>query len=370
MLNAPFELIKNRRDKVQRLLKKQGLDALLVTCELNVTYLTGFTGDSSFLVITPDKEILVSDSRYTTQIEEECGGLEKVIRDSGSTTAALLCRTAKAMKLQSLGIEADHMTKSAYDQFAAELDGVTLVDTFSLVEKFRAIKDTFEISEIRRSISMAERTFNVIRQTLRGEQTEADVAHEIEHQIRLFGGDRCAFEPIVGVGPRAALPHAVKTDQQIGESPFVLIDWGAKAGLYASDLTRVLVTGKPPAKLKKIYNIVLQAQMKAIELIRPGISVQEVDRAARGHIEKSGYGKNFGHGLGHGFGLEIHEAPYFSSIHNAELKPGMVVTIEPGIYLPGWGGVRIEDDILVTRNGHEVLSSLPKSWEDAQAPLL
>ena len=178
--------------------------------------------------------------------------------------------------------------------------GIELVDTSGVVEDLRAVKDSQELAEIRKSVDLAERTFGVIRQSLRGDQTEAEIAHQIEHQIRLFGGDRCAFEPIVGVGERAALPHAVKTNKRIEESPFVLIDWGAKAGRYMSDLTRVLITGKPSTKIEKIYNIVLEAQRRAIAKIKPGVEVRTLDRAARGYIEEAGYGKKFGHGLGHG----------------------------------------------------------------------
>lgn len=355
----------NRRNRIRRILKKNGWDALLITGEINVGYLTGFTGDSSFLLVLPTQDILVSDTRYTTQIEEECGPIEKVIRNSGSTTMGVLVKTLKKLKANSLAVESHLMTKANYDQLDSELEGIELIDSGALVEELREIKDASELKEINKSIDLAERTFEVIKHSLRGDQSEAEIASNIEHQIRMFGGDGCAFEPIVGVGERAALPHAVKTQKRIEESTFVLIDWGAKADRYASDLTRVLIYGKPTSKLEKIYNVVLEAQLKAIEQIRPGRSVIDVDRAARGHIEDAGFGNKFGHGLGHGFGLEIHESPFMSSRSKAELKPGMVVTVEPGIYLPGWGGVRIEDDILVTPDGAEVLTSVPKSFEES-----
>lgn len=356
---------KNRRNRIRRLVKKNGWGAVLITKEVNVGYLTGFTGDASFLLISRDHDIMVSDSRYTTQIEEECGEIEKVIRNSGTTTSVLLVKTLKKLKVDSLACETHHITKSFYDQLDSDLEGIELNPSGPVVEELREVKDAAELDEIGKSIDLAERTFQVIKHSLRGEQTEAEIAHNIEHQIRIFGGDRCAFEPIVGVGERAALPHAVKTLKRIEESSFVLIDWGAMAGRYASDLTRVLVTGKPTAKLEKIYNIVLQAQLRAIEKIRPGVAVSDVDRAARGYIEQNGHGKRFGHGLGHGFGLEIHESPLMSSNSNKQLRAGMVVTVEPGIYLPGWGGVRIEDDILVTPDGNKVLTSVPKSFEES-----
>lgn len=354
-----------RRDKIRRQIKKHGLDAILISDEINVGYLTGFTGDSSYLLIGPANDILISDSRYTTQIEEECGPIEKEIRGAGSTTLSLVVNTLKKIKARRVGCESHKISKSLFDQIDSALATSELVDAGPMVETLREIKDAGELTEIRRSIDLAERTFEVIRSSLRGEQTEAEIASNLEHQIRMFGGDRCAFDPIVGVGERAALPHAVKTNKRIEESPLVLIDWGAKAGRYMSDLTRVLVTGKPTRKLEKIYNVVLQAQLNAIKEIKPGVSVKSIDRAARGFIEEAGYGKKFGHGLGHGFGLEIHESPFLSSNSDKTLKTGMVVTIEPGIYLPGWGGVRIEDDILVTKSGCEVLTSVPKTFAES-----
>ena len=183
--------------------------------------------------------------------------------------------------------------------------------------------------------------------------------------MRLFGAKQSAFPTIVAVGPRAALPHATPTGRRVGASDFVLIDWGADEGLYKSDLTRVLVTGRISPKLERIYRVVLRAQLKAIAAIRPGVVAADVDGIARAVIGEAGFGRYFGHGLGHGLGLQVHEAPRLAASSRTVLKPGMVVTVEPGIYLPGWGGVRIEDDVLVTRAGHEVLTSVPKQLEDA-----
>jgi Xaa-Pro aminopeptidase len=190
------------------------------------------------------------------------------------------------------------------------------------------------------------------------------VADNLEHQMRLFGAKGASFPSIIAVGPRAALPHARPTNKRIGEADFVLIDWGADC-LYKSDLTRVLVTGKIPPKLERIYGVVLNAQLRGIEAIGPGVACQDVDTAARKVIEDAGFGKHFGHGLGHGIGLDIHEGPRLGQGQKQILQPGMVVTVEPGIYFPGWGGVRIEDDVLVTKTGHEVLTRVPKQWSDA-----
>jgi Xaa-Pro aminopeptidase len=193
--------------------------------------------------------------------------------------------------------------------------------------------------------------------------SEREIAFDLENEMRKLGADRCAFSPIVGVGARAALPHARLTHRTVGESPFVLVDWGAFVDGYASDLTRTLVTGEPPAEFLKIYDVVLRAQQAAIDLIRPGADLQTVDSAARNLIEDEGYGDFFGHGLGHGFGLMVHEQPFMTPTRKGTFSEGMVVTVEPGIYLPNVAGVRIEDDILVTADGHESLSTLPRDIE-------
>jgi Xaa-Pro aminopeptidase len=241
---------------------------------------------------------------------------------------------------------------------------VEIQPTSGLVEQLREIKDAAEIAQLRQAIWYAEKAFGVLRASLTPEKSEKRVADELEYQMRLFGAKGYSFPSIVAAGARAALPHATPTDRPIGESDLLLVDWGASGALYKSDLTRVLVTGKISPKLERVYRVVLKAQQQAIAAIRPGAVAQDVDRVAREAIDRAGFGRYFGHGLGHGLGLEVHEAPRLTARNTAVLKPGMVVTVEPGIYLPGWGGVRIEDDVLVTRSGCEVLTQVPKQWED------
>ena len=271
----------------------------------------------------------------------------------------------KSAKTSRLGVEGDSMTLSLRERIAEKVPKVEIVTTSGLVEDLRLRKDKYEIEEIRQAVSYAERAFAVIRASLRPEQTEKQIADALDNQLRMFGAKGASFDSIVAVGPRAALPHARPTDRKVEESEFILIDWGASGRLYKSDLTRVLVTGKIPPKLQRIYGVVLKAQLAGIAAIRPGVTAHSVDEAARTVIEKAGFGKHFGHGLGHGIGLEIHEGPRLTRGNQAVLEPGMVITVEPGIYLPDWGGVRIEDDVLVTKAGHEVLTSVPKEWEHA-----
>ena len=353
-----------RRDRLRKRLRKEGLEALLVTSFQNVTYLTGFTGDDSYLLLGRDAEFILSDARYTQQLGEECPGLDVAVRKPGIKMGSFLVTTLNKAKLGNLAIESGSMSVQLYAFLLKELRRVTLQPTDGLVESLREIKDKGEIAEIRMAIDVAERAFAVVRASLRGERTEREIAHAIEHEIRLFGGHGCSFEPIVAVGPRAALPHARPGWDRICDSDFVLIDWGAQGRLYMSDLTRVLVTGKIPPKLERIYGVVLKAQLAAIGAIRPGAVMEEVDAVARGVIADAGFGKRFGHGLGHGIGLQIHEAPRLAENEKRPLKPGMVLTVEPGIYIPNWGGVRIEDDVLVTRDGCEVLTSVAKDFAD------
>ena len=354
-----------RRDKLRRAVRKAGADALLVTNFTNVTYLTGFTGDDSFLLVRRDGDVLLSDPRYTTQLGEECPGLDVQIRRPGVTMLAAVAKVLRRAKPRRLGVEAESMTVSLRDQIADELPKLGIISTAGLVEELRQIKDKQEVAEIRRAIWLAEKAFGVLRASVRPEKTEKQVADELEYQLRLFGANRSGFPTIVAVGPRSALPHATPGDRPIGSSDFVLIDWGADGGLYKSDLTRVLVTGRISPKLERIYRVVFHAQRKAIAAIRPGAVAHDVDRTARRVISQAGFGRYFGHGLGHGMGLEVHEAPRLATNSRVVLKPGMVVTVEPGIYLPGWGGVRIEDDVLVTRTGHEVLTGVPMQFEEA-----
>lgn len=357
-----------RRQQLRKAIRQSGANAALITDPVNVTWLTGFDGDSSWLLVQPRAELLISDSRYEVQIGEQCPGLDCEIRTARHTLPAFAASLLKKARLSSLALESDHLTHAGYASLADALPATQVIPARHLVEPLRAIKDEFEIATIRQSIAVAERAFAVIRAQLTPDQSELQIAHNLEHQIRKFGGTRCSFDPIVGVGPRGALPHGQPSQATVGQSPFMLIDWGASYQGYASDLTRILVTGKISPKLRRLYNIVLDAQHAAIGKIRPGAPLAEVDRAARGLIADARLGRKFGHGLGHGFGLQIHESPFISPRAEGTLQPGMVVTVEPGVYLPDWGGIRIEDDVLVTPDGSQILSTLPRELDECVVP--
>jgi Xaa-Pro aminopeptidase len=352
-----------RRDRLLRQLKTAGVDALLVTSPFNVRYLTGFTGEDSNLVIGASLTVLASDSRFETQISEECPGLDVSVRTSTQTLTEAVAHVVELAKLQTIGFESRTTTYSQWESLTAAAKSLRLIPQVDQVERLRQIKDAEEIAQIREAIRQAERGFAVLKASLCGEMTEEQAANELEQAMRRFGAKHASFETIVAVGHRAALPHARPTSARVEEANFLLVDWGAtNVQGYRSDLTRMLATGTISPKLVKLHGVVLNAQQQSINAIRPGIAASDVDTIGRDVIVKAGWGKNFGHGMGHGIGLEIHEGPRLSKISKDTLKPGMIVTVEPGIYLPGVGGIRIEDDVLVTRNGHEVLTSLPREF--------
>lgn len=357
-----------RRGKLRAKLKQ--VDSILITDEANVSWLTGFTGDSTWLLLTKKHALAISDPRYTEQIEQECPGLEAHIRKPTTKMHAAAASVVKKAKAIKLAFEADSVTVQMHSLLSEALSGVELVSTSGWTAELREVKDKYEIEAIRHAVRIAERAFASVRASLRGDQTEKQIADDIDRQIRLLGGKGCSFKPIVAVGANAALPHAVPGDQLVSEHSVLLIDWGALANQYISDLTRTLFTARISPKIERVYRVVLNAQLAAIEAVKAGVLMKDVDAAARKVIADAGFAKKFQHGLGHGIGLRVHESVRLSANEDRPLKAGMVITIEPGIYLPGEFGVRIEDDIVVTRTGSESLSTVSKSFDDAFVDVL
>ena len=358
-----------RRDRLRKSVRQHAA-SLLVTHPVNVSYLTGFTGEDSYLWVSPDGDLLLSDPRFEEQIGEECPGLPTFIRRPGESLAEVVMGQVSGSASAPLGIEAHRLSVDVFDAWQRQLPDGAMVKTSGLVEQLRMIKDKDEVLRIRRAVDVAQRVFVAVRAQLSARHTERDIADEIERLTRVLGGSGCAFKTIVAAGPRAALPHAIPGEHRLGDQPFVLIDWGAVVAGYRSDLTRVLVTSKIPAKFARIYEVVLAAQQAAIAALKPGVPVSEIDRVAREVVAAAGHGPRFNHGLGHGIGLDIHEAPRLGAKPDLTLEAGMVVTVEPGVYYPGWGGIRIEDDVLITSAGHEVLSSLSRELHENCVDLL
>jgi len=361
-----------RRERLAPILDREKIDLFLITCEKNVSYLTGFTGDSTWLVAGTDSTHLVSDGRYTEQLQGECPDVEARIRPPSVKLHEAAIALLKERRPRRVGLESHVVSIELRDQLAAGLDGMELVPLSSVIEsELRSIKDQHEILEIRSAIKMAIEGFEELRSFARSGRTERECAFELEAALRRRGAERLSFPAILAVGDRAALPHYRAGNREIDRSPLLLIDWGADtpAG-YKSDLTRTIWQGEPTAQYREVYDVVLAAQSAAIAALKPGMTGEAADQVARDVIAATGYGERFAHSLGHGIGLDIHEQPRLAPNSKTALQPGMVVTVEPGIYLPGWGGVRIEDDVLITTDGCEVLSdSLSRCLEDMLWPL-
>jgi Xaa-Pro aminopeptidase len=349
-----------RRRRLSLCLAEEQLDVLLVSSPVSVTYLTGFSGDSSTLLLSRDRAVLVSDARYTEQIAAECPGLEAHIRPPSQPLRQAVAEVIGKLGVRAIGFESSHLTVADWETLRDLVKTADWKPGRDRVEKLRAVKDESEVAQIREAIDFAERAFTVFRALLRPEDREKDLCDSLENTMRRAGATAASFPSIVAVGERAALPHAPPTDKAVAEADLLLVDWGASGRFYKSDLTRVLATRRISPKLEEVYKVVLTAQERAIAAVRPGVKGLEVDAVARGTIAEAGYGDFFGHGLGHGIGLEVHEAPALRQNSEVDLEAGMVVTVEPGIYLPGWGGVRIEDDVLVTPDGCEVLTHVAK----------
>ncbi|MDR1924154.1 MAG: Xaa-Pro peptidase family protein, partial [Planctomycetaceae bacterium] len=331
-----------RRDKIISNLSKRGIDGLLVTNPINVRYLTGFTGGDGYLLLKKQHSVLISDGRYSLQIQEECQGIDVLIASQQEVFPKSVC-TQINKQTGKIGIESESITLMNSEKLKAASPNTEFVPTINEVASLRQIKDQFEISEIRKAIVAAHNAFTDVRNMIaKGELgvrlsdvSELSVRDELEYRLRKHGASEKSFASIVCSGQRAALPHGIPTANTIGKESHLLIDWGAIVNGYMSDLTRVIILKENNKKLKDIYNIVLKAQTEAIKAIKPGVICQEIDAIARGIISDSGYAKNFNHGLGHSFGLEIHENPRFNTTDKTVLKTGMVMTVEPGIYIKG-----------------------------------
>lgn len=345
------------------------VDALLITDEVNVRYLTGFTGDSSYLLVETDKATLLSDRRYETQISQQCPTLVAAIRPPSQSMIELIQSVVGGQASRNVGIEQAHVSVELLRQLEKKLPEVQWVETSAAVEQLRMIKDEAEVATILAAVQIAERSFQSVVAKLTPKWTEREIAFELEATMRLLGADGVSFPAIVAAEPSGALPHYRPSTTQIGEAATLLIDWGASYAGYASDLTRTLHRQKASDAYRRAYEAVLEAQTAAIGAIGPGVTAREADAAARQTLETAGLGGAFKHGLGHGIGLEVHEAPRLSPQSDQTLQPGMVVTVEPGVYLEGDFGIRIEDDVLVTADGCEVLSTLAKGLDESRVML-
>jgi Xaa-Pro aminopeptidase len=350
-----------RVSRLREAMAEAGLPAFLVTDPINVGYLSGFTGSTAALVITPQEALMVTDSRYTVQAQRECPGFQ--VRQT-ELTQGLMDRVAaevKALGRAALGVEGDAVTINDFQGLAKQLEGIELRPTESVVEILRRVKDETEIELTRAACGIVDRAFEFILTLVRPGIPERDLATELEYFMKKAGSEKEAFDTIVASGARSALPHGRASEKPLAAGDFVTFDYGARVGGYHSDITRTVVLGTATDRQREVYQVVLDAQQAALAALRPGMTGKEADQVARGLIAARGYGDAFGHGLGHSLGRHVHDGGGLSQRVDMTLAAGMVLTVEPGIYLENWGGVRIEDDVVLRDGGAELLTHAPKA---------
>ncbi|AKG74028.1 M24 family metallopeptidase [Salinicoccus halodurans] len=342
-------------EKVNALLDNRNLDALLIMSDYNRRYLTGFTGSSGAVIMTKDEKYLISDFRYKAQGREQAKDFEFVLQDKALLDFIMEFMEAKSF--ESVGFEGEHVNFNTFDRLDSTFDLVPLTGE---IEKIRMYKTSDEVDLVKRACNIADETYEYILKYIRPGMSELEVRNEVENYMRKLGAEGSSFDMIVASGWRGALPHGVASEKTIESGEMVTLDFGAYYQGYASDITRSFGVGSVSEEMEKIHDIVLKSQLASLDEIRPGMTGREADKIARDIIENSGYGANFGHSLGHGLGLEVHEMPGLSKSSDVKLESGMIVTVEPGIYVDDVGGVRIEDDCLVTESGLEKLSHSSK----------
>jgi Xaa-Pro aminopeptidase len=335
------------------------IDALLVSALPNIRYLSGFTGDNGLLLVTPESQTLFTDPRFTIQASQECTCAVKIAPRGPVDPYAV--EAIRRKKLKRVGFEATRMIYDVHRRLKEALPlGVTLKPIGPVIEQLRMVKSKEEIARIRLSVQTNSQAFEKTVQSIRPGVSESHIAAELEFQMRRLGAEKAAFETIVAAGSRSALPHARPGDGKVGVDELLLIDMGSCQDGYMSDMTRMLFFGKVPRRIRDMYQAVLKAQLAAIAAVREGILAGQVDLQARQVLESEGLGKEFVHSTGHGLGLEIHEPPRVGRRDKTRLQAGMVITIEPGAYMRDFGGIRIEDTVLVTKNGCEILTPTSK----------
>lgn len=344
-------------EKLRRQFQTAEVDGILITSSYNRSYMTGFTGTAGVVLISQHEAKFITDFRYTEQAKAQCEGYE-IVKHTGLLVEEV-AKQAQAMGITRLGFEQDHLTFATYGSYEKALK-CSLVPVSSLIENLRLIKSDSEIKILKDAAQIADAAFEHILTFIKPGLTELQVSNELEFFMRKQGATSSSFDIIVASGARSALPHGVATNKVIEQGDIVTMDFGAYYKGYVSDITRTIAVGKPSDQLIHIYDVVLKAQLRGMRGIKAGITGQEADALTRDYITAMGYGEYFGHSTGHGIGMEVHEGPMLSFKSDKVLQPNMVVTCEPGIYLPGVGGVRIEDDTIVKENGNESLTHSTK----------
>lgn len=343
--------------KLREALATTGADGILITSNYNRRYISNFTGTAGVVLISGEDAKFITDFRYVEQATNQCLGFE-IVKHSGPIHKEV-AEQAEKLGIKKLAFEQDYMTFADFKVYDTVVNG-ELIPVSGLIEKLRLIKTNEEIKILKEAAKIADSAFTHILDFIKVGKTELEISNELEFFMRKEGAASSSFDTIVASGVRSALPHGVASNKVIEAGDFITMDFGAYYKGYVSDITRTVAVGQPNAKLKDIYQIVLQAQLNGMDGIKPGLTGIQADALTRDYISEHGYGEYFGHSTGHGIGLEVHEGPGLSYKSETILEPGMVVTVEPGIYIPGLGGVRIEDDTIITNDHNEALTHSTK----------
>ncbi len=334
-----------------------GIDCFFTTDSKSLRYLTGFTGSNGLCFISEDERYFITDFRYKEQVKNEVQDFEVIIESEYLLDAL---KSKKLIQNRKAGFEAQRITFYDYQKLLEFIPSELLIPGDEIIEKMMRVKDSEEVENLKKAAEIADRIYNDIISMIKPGIEEIEISAEISYRVKRYGGEKDAFDPIILSGYKSALPHGKPDKKKFKNREFILFDFGCVYNGYHSDITRTIFLGKPDRKANEIYSTVLEAQKKALEFVKEGITCSKLDSVARDFIEEKGFGEYFGHSLGHGLGLEIHEPPKISQTNSEPLISGNIITIEPGIYIPEFGGVRIEDDIIVTSNGCEVLTKSPK----------
>lgn len=351
----------NRIDRLLKQMEEKGLESLFLNNVQNIRYISGYTGEDSYILISPKGKWFITDYRYKEQAEEECKDFEVICRERQKVSLGQCLNTLlNDHGIKQMGFERNHITYGMIEDIKNDLKAIDALPTTGIVEKMRYIKDKEEIALTKKAAKIADKAFSQLMTTIKVGMTEAEAALELEYYMRQLGAEGVAFETILLAGARTSMPHGIPSEKVIEHGDFVTIDFGALYKGYRSDMTRTFIMGEASEEQIRLYNSVLTSQKIGVETVKAGITGKEPDDRVKEILVRDNYYEHAGKGLGHGIGLDLHEPPFLSQICQDTLEENCVITIEPGVYIPGFGGVRVEDTVIVTKDGCEIITHTPK----------
>jgi Xaa-Pro aminopeptidase len=351
----------SRIDRLLAIMAEQGLDSLFLNNVQNIRYISGYTGEDSYILISPKGRWFITDYRYSEQAEEECQDFEVICRNRQTTSLGQCVNNLlKDNGIKQMGFERNHINYGMIEDIKADLESIQTLPTANIVEDMRYVKDAKEIALTKKAAAIADKAFDKLMDIIKVGMTEAEAALELEYYMKKYGAEGLAFDTILLAGARTSMPHGIPSDKVIEHGDFVTIDFGALYKGYRSDMTRTFIMGEASEEQVRLYNSVLESQKIGVAAVKAGITGKEPDDRVKDILVRDNYYEHAGKGLGHGVGLNLHEPPFLSQICKDELQENCVITIEPGVYIPGFGGVRVEDTVVVTENGCEIITHTPK----------